>query len=239
MSLPNNIQVILLDIEGTTTPVDFVYKVLFPYAAQNLEPFLARNEGKTEVQEDLELLAEEYQAEESEHLPPWEDSDPTASALAYLQWLMAQDRKSTALKSIQGKIWEAGFRSGEIKGEVFADTPPALKRWKQEGYDLYIFSSGSVLAQKLLFENSTHGDLSGYLSGHFDTNTGSKKQVDSYWRIAGHIGCAPGQILFISDVTAELDAARGAGMHTMQSVRPGNPEGAGSCHPVIHDFNNL
>src|SRR5205823_401284 len=130
--------------------------------------------------------------------------------------------KSTALKSIQGKIWDKGFANGELKGEVFPDVPSALRRWTEEGKKVYIFSSGSVLAQKLVFGHTQYGDLTKYLSGFFDTKTGPKREPQSYNTIAKKIGIAPNDILFLSDVPEELIAAQQAGMQTKLVVRPGN-----------------
>jgi len=141
--------------------------------------------------------------------------------LEYIYWLMDRDRKSTALKSLQGKIWKTGFESGELKGELFADVPAALKRWSEHAR-MAIYSSGSVEAQRLLFRYSTFGDLTGMISGYFDTRTGPKREAASYAAIAESLGVAPGEVLFLSDIVPELDAARDAGCKTRLVVRPGN-----------------
>lgn len=135
---------------------------------------------------------------------------------------MDRDRKSTALKTLQGEIWREGYRAGDLKGVVFDDVPKAFERWSRCGRPIAIFSSGSVLAQKLLFANSTAGDLTGFVSAYFDTTLGSKTEPDSYRRIADAIGSPPASIVFVSDVTKELAAAGAAGMHALLSVRPGN-----------------
>jgi enolase-phosphatase E1 len=149
---------------------------------------------------------------------------------------MDLDRKSTALKALQGKIWEAGYTSGRLRGEVYQDVPPAFARWRKQGKRIYIYSSGSVLAQKLLFAHTTNGDLGPYISAYFDTTTGAKKAATSYQTIAEQVGCRASEVLFISDVTSELDAALNAGMQTTLCVRPGNAETASERHRVVRTF---
>jgi enolase-phosphatase E1 len=228
---------ILLDIEGTTTPIAFVVGVLFPYARRHLRRRLEDRKAASLV----DRLREEYRSEQNAgDLPPWIDA-PTAaaveSAVRYCEWLMDRDRKSTALKELQGKIWEEGYARGELTGEVFEDVPRALERWRTQELQIAIFSSGSVLAQQLLFRHSSAGDLTRFIQGYFDTTTGPKAESESYGRIAAAMGHPPEAVLFISDVTSELDAARRAGMSTRLSVRPGNkaaPPAHG--HPIIYGF---
>jgi enolase-phosphatase E1 len=216
---------ILLDIEGTTTAISFVYDVLFPYARQHANAYVQNA--------DLSDLRREYEADErADHHPPDWSKDP----LPYIHWLMDQDRKSTALKRIQGEIWLEGYRSGKLKGQVFDDVPPALARWRESGKDVRIFSSGSVLAQRLLFSNTAFGDLTEYLNGYFDTTTGPKNEPSSYSTIAQAFGVTAPEIVFISDVTRELDAARSAGMQTFLCVRPGNHPQPSNTHNVIANF---
>jgi enolase-phosphatase E1 len=158
------------------------------------------------------------------------------AALTYIYWLMDRDRKSTALKSLQGKIWKAGFESGELKGQLFADVPPALERWSAQGR-VAIYSSGSVDAQRLLFRYSTFGDLSALVSDYFDTRTGAKTSAASYTAIAAAMKAAPGDVCFFSDVVRELDPAREAGMETRLVVRAGNtPVEDAHKHRTIHSF---
>lgn len=222
MHLDSAIKVILLDIEGTTTPIDFVYQILFPYARQHLQSYLATHWD--EAQADLAQLQTEHAADVQQGLqPPVLDSSQLDSVVAYLHWLMAQDRKSTPLKSLQGKVWETGYKSGELKSQMFADVPPAFAHWQRQAKRIAIFSSGSVLAQKLLFAYTECGDLSGFISGWFDTNIGAKREAESYHRIATALSCEPQAVTFISDVTAELAAAQAAGMQTFLALRPGNP----------------
>ncbi len=216
------ISAILLDIEGTTTPIDFVYQTLFPYARKNFPEWLRRNFDDQIIQNDISNLRDEHMRD-PEQPPPWDESDTFDSALKYLLWLMDRDRKSTALKSLQGWIWEGGYRSGELVSEMYPDVKPALDRWKKLGKCIGIYSSGSVPAQKLLFGHTTDGDLTSNIEAWFDTRVGTKRDVVSYRCIATSLGIDPAEILFISDVTAELDAAQKAGMMTALSIRPGNP----------------
>ena len=219
---------ILLDIEGTTTPIAFVYQVLFPYARRHLAAY-ARSA-------DLTDLRREYEADvRGGNDPPDWSIDP----VPYIHWLMDQDRKSTGLKRIQGEIWLAGYRNGELHGEVFNDVPPALQRWHAAGIDVRIFSSGSILSQRLVFSTTASGDLTKYLNGYFDTTTGPKNEAASYQRIANTFGIPASEILFVSDVTRELDAARDAGMQTLLCVRPGNHPQLSHTHKLITTFADI
>ena len=226
----NDIRAILLDIEGTTTPIAFVHQVLFPYARARVHDYLE--------QRDIALLRAEYAAEpRSPDLPAWNPE-------AYVYWLMDRDRKSTALKALQGRIWEAGYRAGELKGkgEVYPDVRPALERWHAAGKTIAIFSSGSVQAQRDLFANTTAGDLSAFLSAYFDTTTGPKREAISYRKIATALGRSPRDILFVSDVVAELDAARAAEMRTALCLREREspiPVPNPTDHPRIRSFAEL
>jgi enolase-phosphatase E1 len=236
---------ILLDIEGTTTPIAFVYDVLFPYARRRLGHYVEHHSSSPEHRALFDRLRDEHEADRAagEHVPVWSDDDAAsraASIVAYLEWLMDRDRKSTALKSLQGLIWEAGYRTGDLTGDVFADVPRALERWHADRIPVGIFSSGSVLAQQLLFRHSTAGDLTTRLHWHFDTTTGGKTDPASYRRIAAAMGVPPETVMFVSDVTAELDAARTAGMQTRLAVRPGNkPAPAGHGHAEIRTLDQL
>ena len=228
----------LLDIEGTTTPIDFVHTTLFGYARARVNAFLQQHWDDPEVRADITGLEAERAGESSHPAPPaWRD-DPTA-VTSYVHWLMDRDRKSTGLKSLQGKIWEEGYRSGCLRGEVYPDVPPALERWQRAGTAVAIFSSGSVQAQRSLFRNSTAGDLSRFLQGYFDTTTGPKSAPESYTRIAAALGRPPSDVLFVSDVGAELDAARKAGMRTALSVRGPESPPVAESHPVVRSFDQL
>jgi enolase-phosphatase E1 len=236
--LPPEIAAILLDIEGTTTPIDYVFGVLFPFAREQAEPFLLTHADDPEVQSDLHLLRQEYEAETETAVPGWEEASPRA-AVPYIHYLIAGDRKSTGLKSLQGKIWEQGYRAGKLQSKIFADVPEALRRWVEAGIQVYIYSSGSVQAQQLLFRYSEAGDLTPYLSGYFDTKTGPKREAHSYRIIAAEMGLQPFQICFISDVTAELEAAQAAGLQTLLSIRPGNASSGDHAFVTVHQFNAL
>lgn len=216
--------VMLLDIEGTTTPISFVYETLFPYARAHMQEFLREHELDEDLLRDMAMLAEENQAEVSSGAQVISAGARPVEACNYLVWLMDQDRKSPTLKSIQGKIWEAGYTSGQLKSIVFAEVPAALERWHNEGRRIAIYSSGSVLAQKLLFRHSQAGDLTQWIAAYFDTATGAKTERDSYSKIAQALGVRPEEILFLSDAPAELDAAASAGLDVRLAKRPGNRE---------------
>lgn len=238
-----SVQAILLDIEGTTTPIAFVVETLFPYARHHLREYLDHHASSANDDVLFERFRAEWELDRDQGAPAWVDAPPAArlkSVAAYSDWLMDRDRKSTALKTLQGRIWEQGFARGELAGEVFADVPAALERWRARGLQIGIFSSGSVLAQKLLFRHSSAGDLSRYLDWYFDTTTGAKGDPESYRRIAAAMAIAPEAILFVSDSVAELDAARSAGMRTLLSVRPGNqPPLADRGHQAVRSFHDV
>lgn len=236
-----NARAILLDIEGTTTPIEFVYEVLFPFARLHVREFIQQHYQSENVRADISALKAEHRADaESGHKPPaWrEDSadSQVESATRYVHWLMDQDRKSTALKSLQGKIWEGGYLSGRLQGQVYTDVLPAFVRWREQQRAIYIYSSGSVLAQKLLFAHTTAGDLTKYISDYFDTTTGAKMDAASYQSISAKIGLTAAEVLFVSDVTAELDAAQDAGMRTALCVRTESLEAESAAHTLIHTF---
>jgi len=214
----HGVRLVLLDIEGTTTPMSFVYDVLFPYARKRLSVYLRAHASEDELRDVLATLRIEWHedARKGEQPPDWALADVPAAA-RYLDWLMDRDRKSPSLKRIQGEIWKAGFDAGELRGELFPDVAPALRRWKDGGIDIAIYSSGSVLAQKLIF-----ADLLPFISAFFDTAVGPKRSVDSYRRIAQEAKRPAEQILFVSDVAEELNAALDAGCQILLAVRPGN-----------------
>lgn len=198
---------LLLDIEGTTTPIAFVTDTLFPYARARLASFLS---GEGRANETAAFLAE-----------------------------MDRDSKSTELKALQGRIWEDGYRSGELTGTVFDDVPRAFARWQAAGTPIAIFSSGSVLAQQWLFRRSSAGDLTPFISWYFDTEVGPKRDPASYARIATTVALPSPSITFVSDVVAELDGARAAGMQTVMSLRPGNHPQPPHDHRVVHSFDEI
>jgi enolase-phosphatase E1 len=199
--------------------------------------FLGRFWLEPEVRADVARLKSEHAAETSLAPPPW--SDDAAAVVAYVTWLMDRDRKSTGLKSLQGKIWEEGYRSGDLKGEVYPDVAPAMQRWDHAGIGIAIFSSGSTQAQRSLFLNTSAGDLTRFIRDYFDTTTGPKTASMSYARIAQALRRPATEVLFVSDVVAELDAALTAGMQTALCVRdPAAAPGVGA-HRVIGTFDEL
>jgi enolase-phosphatase E1 len=236
---------ILLDIEGTTTPIAFVHEVLFSYARAHARDFLTTNFTSEEVQADIAQLREEHALDLSKDpKPPVLVNDSPGSEIesiaAYIEWLIARDRKSTGLKSLQGKIWRKGYLEGSLKSQVYADVPPALERWQAEGLNISIFSSGSVLAQQLLFAHTDAGDLTRFINNYFDTNVGKKGEAESYRRIAAELSLQPNEIIFISDVVSELEAANEAGMKTLLCIRPGNPlQESAENYQSIHSFDEV
>ena len=202
------IKAIVTDIEGTTSSIDFVHQTLFPFARTRMRAFLRENAGDDRVQA---LLADVEEVEKGDL-----SLDEAADVLE--RWI-AEDRKLTPLKALQGMIWKTGYEAGELKGHVYADTPEALRGWHAAGKALYVYSSGSVEAQKLIFGHTDYGDLTPLFSGYFDTRIGGKREAASYRRILDEIALPGAQVLFLSDVGEELDAARAAGMQTCQLVR--------------------
>lgn len=225
------IKAILLDIEGTTTPIDFVHKRLFPFAKSRLSGFVSANLASSE--KVFAALRAEYRRDFQDQIygRKYDESEPS-TVVNYLEFLIDVDRKSTPLKSIQGEIWKAGYETGELVSELFPDVFRAFERWRSDGKTIAIFSSGSELAQRLIFKYSNAGDLSPFIAAYFDTTTGKKQESASYSVIARELGVKPGELLFISDVVAELDAARDAGLRTALSMRPGN---AVVRAPIAHD----
>ena len=236
---------LLLDIEGTTTPIDFVYNVLFPYARTHVGDYLAASLSLPAVRADIAGLYDENAEDAKRGLePPLLEGRVEQVSLdaveAYVRWLMDHDRKATPLKSLQGKIWDEGYRRGELRSQVFEDVARAFKRWRERARRIFIYSSGSVLAQKLLFANTEAGDLTPFISGYFDTNIGAKGDPDSYRRIASELKLQSIAVLFVSDVTAELDAAASAGFETLLCVRPGNhPQSPAASHTIINTFDEI
>ena len=232
----------LLDIEGTTSPLSLVHGQLFPYAREHLVGFLAQHASDPDVRADLSDLAQENLLETAPHFPPFSGEAAVEAAISYLHWLMEHDRKSTALKSIQGKIWKAGYESGQLVGTVFPDVPQAFRRWtgRDNPARIAIYSSGSIEAQQLIFRHSSAGDLTPYISAWFDTRTGPKTSSESYRAIADAMSLTPGQILFVSDLPRELDAAGEAGCPVRLSKRVGNaPINSPSHYPAIHSFEEI
>lgn len=218
------IKAIVTDIEGTTSSLSFVKDVLFPYARERMAAFVREHGQEATVRG----LLDDVRAEAGKPL-----SDTECAALL-LRWI-DEDKKITPLKALQGLIWESGYRQGDFAGHVYDDAVRNLRRWKHQGIALYVFSSGSVQAQRLIFGYSNHGDLTPLFSGYFDTTVGGKRDVEAYRKIAAAITLEPAQILFLSDIKEELDAARAAGMHTVWLVREG-PSATPAVHPQVRDF---
>lgn len=223
MQLAEPVRGVLLDIEGTTSSIAFVHDVMFPFVLEHLDEFFNKNFSRSDVWDACESIAVDAGYES---LAEWHKAGhkPIQELVtAEVRRLMAVDAKATGLKSLQGLVWRQGFESGQLAGHVFPDVIPALRRWREFGVDLRIYSSGSIAAQKLYFGNtSSHGDCLYLFSGHYDTTIGGKKSMDSYRRIAEDWSLEPISILFISDLADELLAAQQAGFQIAASNRPGN-----------------
>ena len=223
------IKAIVTDIEGTTSSISFVKDVLFPYARKRLPAFVATHAETPEVQHWLLEAAREADLV----------SASQQEIIDLLQRWIDEDRKATPLKALQGLIWDEGYRSGEFRSHVYPDVAENLQKWIKQEISLYVYSSGSVAAQKLLFGHSDAGDLTPLFSGYFDTEIGAKREVDSYRRIAAAIGLRADEILFLSDIVEELDAARAAGLRTTLLARvPASCPTAGA-HPCVGDFSSI
>jgi len=236
---------ILLDIEGTTTPISFVHEVLFSYAREHVRDYLATHFAEPEVKTDVAGLRDEHAIDIERGLrPPPLIDDTLDSAInsltEYVHWLIDRDRKSGPLKSLQGRIWKGGYLDGSLKAQVYADVAPALSRWQQAGLTINIFSSGSKLAQQLLFSHTERGDLTEFIDNYFDTTIGPKMDGSSYQRIASALVMPESEILFVSDSLPELDAAREAGMQTAWCVRSQDEnEKSASNHQVVRTFDDI
>ncbi len=239
--LLENLGAVVLDIEGTTTPISFVFDILFPYARQHLAQYLTAHSQS----EDLQTLVHEFSNQlTSEGSSLKLDSTPSspewiAQATAAIAKFMDEDRKFGPLKTLQGQIWEAGYTVGALKGQLFPEVADSLQRWKQQGLKIAIYSSGSRRAQQLLFQYSESGDLTGLLSGYFDTAVGAKGESTSYGRIAQELGIEPKKLLFLTDILTEAKAAHQAGWHTAIMIRPGNRPQAEHEFPTYQTFDEI
>jgi len=221
------IKAIVTDIEGTTSSILFVKDVLFPYARASLADYVRNHLDDPQVKPLLDDVCKEVGSNLS-----------TEQIIAQLiQWI-DEDKKVTPLKSLQGMIWEAGYRQGDFKGHLYPDAAANLKAWKDQGLDLYIYSSGSVYAQKLLFAHTEYGDLTPLFSGYFDTHIGGKKEQQSYDNIAGQLAIPAEQLLFLSDIKEELDAAKAAGFKTIWLVRNNTPDPQAE-HRQVDSFDQI
>ena len=228
---------ILLDVEGTVAPLSFVRDTLFPFAREHLDTVLQRRWNDFAVAVACDQIARDGGAT----FDAWAPAEQVRSWVAdEVRRLMDRDAKTTGLKLLQGLIWEEGYRDGRLHSQVYTDVPPALRAWNRRDWQVRIFSSGSVDAQRMFFAHTDVGDLTSYLWGYDDTATGPKREPESYRAIAAKAGFPPAEILYLSDVTYELDAARHAGLVTALMVRPGNkPVQDGHGHPVITDFSQV
>jgi enolase-phosphatase E1 len=223
------IRAVLTDIEGTTSSLSFVKDVLFPYARARVDDFVRRAPAAHRP-----LVEDARRAVAASGTPAASD---VQLAAALVRWI-DEDRKITELKAIQGVIWEEGYRRGDLHGHVYPDAVQALRAWHEAGIRLYVYSSGSIHAQKLLFAHTEYGDLTPLFSGYFDTTSGGKKEADSYRRIVQAIGLPAGEIVFLSDIEAELAAAQHAGMQTRLLAREGQPA-RGTQHEVVRDLRSI
>lgn len=221
------IKAIVTDIEGTTSSILFVKDVLFPYARANIADYVRRHLDDPQVK----ALLEDVCNEAGDRL------SPEQIIAQLIQWI-DEDKKVTPLKSLQGLIWEAGYRQGDFKGHVYPDAAEKLKEWKSHGLDLYVYSSGSVYAQKLLFGHTEYGDLTPLFSGYFDTHIGGKKDRASYDNIAMQLAIPANQLLFLSDIKEELDAAKAAGFQAIWLTRDSAPDPQAE-HLQVNSFEQI
>ncbi|MHB8742985.1 MAG: acireductone synthase [Sulfuricaulis sp.] len=221
------ISAIVTDIEGTTSSLSFVHDVLFPFARERLADFVRRSANDTAVRQRLDEVRQIAGASLS--------NDAVVAQL--IRWI-DEDQKITPLKALQGMIWEQGYKNGDFKGHVYEDAARRLRQWHAAGIRLYVYSSGSVAAQQLLFAHTVYGDLTPLFSGYFDTTTGGKRELASYRKIAESTHTAASAMLFLSDIREELDAARSAGMKTGWLVRADtvDPQAA---HPQVRSFDEI
>ncbi|MES2176714.1 MAG: acireductone synthase [Gemmatimonadota bacterium] len=241
VTLSPSVRGIVLDIEGTTTPISFVHETLFSYAREHLRELLAEAD-RDDVRVALEGLRREWDADPEVQALRFTQGDRTSGSfgtMAYLTWLMDRDRKSPALKTLQGLVWQRGYQAGTLSSEVYPDVPRAFARWRADGLRIAIYSSGSVLAQRLLFAHTTHGDLTPFIEQYFDTGVGAKQSQDSYVRIAEAMECAGGELLFVSDIIGELHAARAAGIDTLLCVRDASADVIDSRPKTIATFDEI
>jgi enolase-phosphatase E1 len=226
------IKAVVTDIEGTTSSISFVKEVLFPYAAAHMESFLQQHWQEAAVQQQVQALAEAGDARVDAG-----SVNSVEAANAVLQRWIREDRKATPLKALQGMIWKAGYESGAYTAHLYPDTAPALQRWHDQGLPLYVYSSGSIAAQKLFFGYSDAGDLTPLFSGYFDTTTGMKQETESYQKIVATLNLPAEQVLFLSDIEGELDAAKAAGLQTILLDRDNSI--SSSAHHRVTSFADI
>lgn len=234
-------RLILLDIEGTVSPLAYVHEVMFPFAREHVAEFLAEHWDRPQAMAALGQMAMDAGHGTLTEWCPTELGSGNASAwvVAQVHRLMVEDAKLTGLKQLQGLIWEQGFRTGALCATLFDDVAECLHSWYAKGRDLRIYSSGSVQAQQLFFQHTQAGDLSGLVSGWYDTRTGGKRDPSSYSAIVKDAGCVPEDVLFVSDVVEELDAARAVNVKTALAIRPGNRETEAMQHSRIQTLREI
>lgn len=249
-SVLEGVRAILVDIEGTTTPISFVKETLFPYVTDNLDSFLEKHFDEVNCQADIEILRQLAKKDKEAEVDgvveiPDDDADKDAvvkAVIANVKWQMSHDRKSKELKQLQGHIWKQAYKQGKIKGVLFPDVTPALRQMVADGIKIYVYSSGSIESQKLLFTYSQDGDICELFSGHFDTVTGSKCEVESYKKITKEIGVKAEEIIFLTDIPKEAAAAVSSGMRCNLVIREGNAELSKDDkmkYSTIHSFDEL
>jgi len=235
---------ILLDIEGTTTPMEFVHTTLFNYAKERVRSFLIQHEHNPDVRkiiDDLRTMRSEVRAMSGDAVEPGDSGDsPTIESVAdYCNWLISRDSKAKPLKDLEGLIWRDGFSNGNLQGEVYRDVPESLVRWQKAGKRVFIYSSGSVLSQRLIFSTTKFGDLTQYIEGYFDTSIGKKTDPESYRRISQTTGIPGDRLLFLSDAEVEIRAATTAGFVAMQVNRNVDSHAIVRGETIISDFSQV
>ena len=240
-----NQQHLLLDIEGTTCPVSFVSDILFPFAKQQLSQYIKQHWDKSPQNKTIQAAKKEWLDDKSPESIQIKqqvaklETEEMDGLIQYLKHLISIDKKSTALKDLQGKIWEHGYSNGDLKSQLFPETAECLRQWHEQGITLSVYSSGSIQAQQLLYRHSSNGDLEDLFSHWFDTHTGPKKSTKSYTTIAKKLHSSPNKIWFVSDNGAECDSARSAGMHTLFSLRDGNPDRDPRDHTAVQSLREV
>lgn len=224
---------IVTDIEGTTSSIRFVKDILFVYAEQFLPDFVRKHKEERDVARQLRAISENTGI-------PLKDTD---AIIAQLRQWMREDNKSTELKALQGMVWELGYQRGEYQAHIYPDVPDKLREWLDDGINLYVYSSGSEKAQRLFFRYSNFGDLRLLFAGYFDTTIGAKRDAESYYKLAEQVALAPSDMLFLSDIEEELDAAAEAGMRTTWVIRPQestvDASKIKSKHPIVSSFDEI
>ncbi len=240
----NDVRGVLLDIEGTTTPMEFVHTTLFNYAKENIGSFLKKNVDRKDILKIVDDLGNMHNSDASvlKAGPAWDGSSTDKkleSATRYCIWLIDRDSKAYALKDLEGHIWMDGYNGGNLRGSVYEDVPGALKKWKDSGKKIYIYSSGSILSQKLLFSTTEYGDMTRYIEGYFDTSVGKKAERRSYETISEVSGIPAHNFLFLSDAPAEINAAVSAGFSGILVSREKGSSGADYSRNTISNFTEI